>query len=261
MENTKLKNIEGVFIIKLKNILLQAQIELTMVKKEQHLKGDQRLENIEETLTRTEQFIMGNQKVISIVVGVIVVIILGYFGYSKYYLEPKTTEAQEQMFTAQQYFESDSLDKALYGDGNSDGFIDIIDAYGMTKPGNLANYYAGICFLKKGDFAEAIDYLSDFTADDKLIAPMAKGAIGDAYLELNDAKKAAAYYMEAANQNINDFTTPLFLFKAGQVYEIIGEYKKAENTYTQIKNSYRKSKEAKDIDRYITRAQVKAERK
>ncbi len=238
---------------------MHPQIEIGMVKKEQNVKGDQRLENIEETLTRTEQFIMGNQKVIGLVVGIIVVIILGYFGYDKYYLEPQTTEAQEQMYTAQQYFESDSLDKALYGDGNSLGFIDIADEYGMTAPGNLANYYAGISFLNKGDFEQAIDYLSDFSADDKLIAPMAKGAIGDAYLELNDSKKAAAYYMEAANQNINDFTTPLFLFKAGQVYELIGEYKKAENTYSQIKTNYLKSKEAKDIDRYITRAKVKAE--
>ena len=31
------------------------------------------------------------------------------------------------MFHAQQYFEADSLDKALYGDGNSLGFIDIIN--------------------------------------------------------------------------------------------------------------------------------------
>lgn len=240
---------------------MHPQFEIDMAKKEQSVKGDQRLENIEETLTRTEQFIMNNQKAIGIVVGVVIVIILGYFGYNRYYIAPKTAEAQEQMYNAQKYFEADSLEKALYGDGNSLGFIDIADKYGMTAPGELANYYSGMCFLKKGEFEQAIDYLSDFNAGDMLVSPMAKGAIGDAYLELGDAKKAAAYYMEAANQSINDFTTPMFLFKAGQVYEINGDYRKAENTYTQIKEKYRKSKEARDIDRYITRAKISADKK
>jgi len=94
-------------------------------KKDPEVKGDQRLENIEETLSRTERFIVNNQKIISIVIGIIVIIILGFFGFQKYYQQPKTLEAQEQMFMAQRYFESDSLEKALYGDGNSLGFIDV----------------------------------------------------------------------------------------------------------------------------------------
>ena len=141
-------------------------------KKEQEVKGDQRLENIEETLTQTEVFILKNQKLIGIIVGAIVVIILGYFGYQRYYIEPKTTEALEQMYVAQRYFEADSLDKALYGDGNALGFIDIVDEFSMTKPGNLANYYAGISFLKKKDFDLAIDYLGDFKAGDHFIGPI-----------------------------------------------------------------------------------------
>jgi hypothetical protein len=73
---------------------------------------------------------------------------LGYFGYQKYIIEPKTQDAQEQIFSAQQFFEADSLDKALFGDGNHLGFVDIAEEYSSTKPGKLANYYAGICFLK-----------------------------------------------------------------------------------------------------------------
>ena len=138
-------------------------------KKESEKKGDQRLENIEETLTQTEQFIVRNQKVIGIVIAVVVVIILGYFGYQRYYLEPRTEEAQTQMYVAQRFFEADSLDKALYGDGNSLGFVDIVDDYGMTTPGNLANYYAGISFLKKENFEQAIDYLEDFDGEDNIV--------------------------------------------------------------------------------------------
>ncbi len=229
-------------------------------KKHEEITGDQRLENIGETLSNTEQFIFNNQKYIGVVVIVVIIGILGFFGYGKYYIEPKTTEAAEQMFQAQQYFESDSLDKALYGDGNSLGFIEIVNTYGMTKPGNLANYYAGIAFLNKGDFKQAIDYLGDFSADDHLISPMAKGAIGDAYLELGEKDKAAAYYLEAANMDDNGFTSPLFLYKAGQVYELLGKYDKAITTYTRIKTNYYKSNEGRSIEKNIARAEALKEK-
>jgi tetratricopeptide (TPR) repeat protein len=229
-------------------------------KKEIDARGDQRLENIEETLTKTEQFIVNNQTVLSIVIGAIIVIILGYFGYQKYIVEPKAMEAQEQMFVAQRFFESDSLDKALYGDGNSLGFLDIIDEYGSTRPGNLANYYAGMSFLKKGDFEQAISYLEEFSTDTKIIGPLATGAIGDAYLELGEYSDAASYYIQAANQSENDFSTPLFLLKAGQVYELMEEYDKALDSYTRIKEKYSKSNEARTIDKNIGRATALKER-
>ena len=229
-------------------------------KKESEIKGDQRLENIEETLTQTEQFIVGNQKLIGIVVAAIVVLILGYFGYQRYYLEPRTEEAQTQMYVAQRFFEADSLDKALYGDGNSLGFIDIVDDYGMTDPGNLANYYAGISFLKKGNFEQAIDYLGNFNGKDNIVGPMATGAIGDAYMELGDASKAAAYYLEAANQRDNEITTPQFLLKAGQTHEMMGNYDKALDIYNRIKDNYTKSLEGRSVDKYIGRAAALKER-
>ncbi len=241
---------------------MQAQIEKIMSKKKhEEISGDQRLENIGETLSKTEQFIFNNQKFIGIAITILILAILGYFGYNKYYLEPKTQEATQQMFQAQQYFEADSLDKALYGDGNSLGFVDISSEYGMTKPGKLANYYAGIAFLKKKDFEQAIDYLEGFNAHDHLISPMARGAMGDAYLELGDKDKAAAYYLEAANMDDNGFTAPLFLFKAGQVYELLGNYDKAITTYTRIKNNYWKSNEGRSIEKNISRVKELKKRK
>ncbi len=230
-------------------------------KKNKEITGDQRLENIGETLSITEQFIFNNQKYIGIAVVVIVFGILGYFGYNKYYIAPKTVEAAAQMYQAEQYFESDSLDKALNGDGNNLGFIDIIDEYGRTKPGNLANYYAGVSYLKKGDFQQAINYLADFDGDDHLIAPMAKGAIGDAYLELGKKDKAAAYYLEAANMDDNGFTCPLFLYKAGQVYELLGKNDQAIATYTRIKTNYYKSNEGRTIEKNIAKLEEIVNRK
>ena len=217
-------------------------------------KTPQQFENIEETLTKTEEFIVNNQKVLTTIVAVLVVLILGFFGYKKYYLEPKNKEAQEQIYPAQRYFAADSLDKALYGDGNSLGFVDISKSYGITKAGNLANYYAGIAFLKKGNYDQAIHYLKKFKADDELVGPMAKGALGDAYLSKNNEKKAVSYYMDAATMKSNEFTSPMFLLKAGEVYVKMGAYDDAISAYETIKKDYSKSMEARNIDKYIARA-------
>jgi hypothetical protein len=56
------------------------------------------------------------------------------------------------MFQAVRYFESDSLNLALNGDGNNLGFLQIVEDYSGTKAGNLANYYAGVIYLKQGNF-------------------------------------------------------------------------------------------------------------
>ena len=230
-----------------------------MVKKKEQeiIKTEKRIENIEETLNRSEEFLIKNQKSIIVAVLVVFVVVLGYFGYQKYILEPKTQEAEDQIFYAQQFFKADSLDKALYGDGNHLGFLDIAEEYSSTKPGNLANFYAGIAFLRKGDFDKAIDYLQKFDLDDKMVAPMAVGAIGDAYLEKGDTEKAISKYAEAAAMRDNTFTAPLFYYKAAQTCEINNNYQKALEYYQIIKKKYPTSKQGGDIDRYIARAQAK----
>ncbi|PLX14582.1 MAG: tetratricopeptide repeat protein [Marinilabiliales bacterium] len=225
-----------------------------MAKKNQEVSGDQRLETIEESLSKTEGFIVENQNVISIVVGVVVVVILAYFGFQRYYMDPQNLEAQEQMFNAQRFFEADSLEKALQGDGNSMGFVQIAEDYSLTKAGNLANYYAGLCYLKKGNFDLAIDYLDNFKSSDHIVGSMASGALGDAYLENGDVSSAISYYLEAAHRDKNEFTTPLFLLKAGNTYELDKNYSDAIKVYEEIKNEFPLSNEARDIDKYIARA-------
>ena len=162
-------------------------------------------------------------------------------------------EASSQIFQAQYYFEQDSFRLALYGNENDLGFATIADRYGMTRTGNLANYYAGICLRELGEYQKAIDYLKKFDAGDQMVTPIAYGAIGDCYVELNKLKDAAKFYIKAANYEKNDFTTPIFLKKAGMVYEELKQYDKALDLYNIIKNDFTKSIEARDIEKDIAR--------
>jgi len=221
-------------------------------------KTEQQMIAVEEALSRTEVFIEKNQRVLIIVIGVIVVAVLAFYGYKRLYVAPMEEEAQSQMFMAERYFEIDSLNRALSGDGNYLGFIDIIEEYGVTKSANLAKYYAGICYLKQGDFDQAIDYLDDFKKKDQIVGPMAFGALADAYLEMDQPEEAAKYYMEAAEFQTNDFTTPMFLMRAGWTYEILGEYDKALDAYTRIQQEFPKSLQSPEIDKYKERAKILA---
>ncbi len=226
-----------------------------MAKKKKTSSAAEGVEAVESVLSRTEQFIEKNQNIIFYVVIGIVAIILMFMGYKRYILEPKQKEAQTLMFMAEKYFEIDSLNLALYGDGNNYGFVDIIDEYGRTDAGNLSCYYAGLCFLKKGEFDNAIEYLEDFDADDMIIGAMGKGVLGDAYMEIGDAEEALKNYLYAVEHNINDFTTPVFLMKAALTYEMLEDYKSALELYNRIKYEHPRSYESREIEKYIARAE------
>jgi len=214
---------------------------------------EEKIHGIEEALGKTEHFIEKNQKIITIAVTVVVLVVLGFFAFKRFYLQPREAEAQTQVFMAEKYFEMDSLNKALNGDGSYPGFLQIIDDYSMTKTANLAKYYAGVVYLKKGEYQNAIDYLKKFKGRDKLIASMAKGGIGDAYLELGDTESAIKYYKEAADNNVNDFTTPVFLMKLGFLYDSQKKYDLSLPLYERIQKDFSKSGEARGIEKYIAR--------
>lgn len=214
---------------------------------------EEKIEAVEQALSKTERFIEENQKPIMIVVGAIILLVLIVLGYQKFVAAPREIKAQNEIFMAQNYFEQDSLYKALNGDGQYAGFLEIIDKYGSTQSGNLAKYYTGICYLKMGEFENAIKYLKKFDSNDPMTSSMAFGAIGDAYVELGKNDKAISYYKKAADKK-NEFTTPAFLFKAAMTYELENDFKKALELYEKIKAEYPRSYEGRDIDRFIAKA-------
>ena len=218
-------------------------------------KTEDQFAQIEQSLSSTEQFIEKNQKQLSMVVGGIIAVIALVVGYQKLYIAPMEENAQTDMFMAQLYFEKDSFNLALNGDGQYLGFLDIIDDYSITKSGNLATYYAGLSYLHIGDFDSAIEYLEDFSSDDAILSALALGCIGDAYMELEEVDKALSYYKDAANHNDNDFTTPRYMFKRASILEKNGELKDALDLYKEIKQKYKLSKVGQDIEKYISRVE------
>jgi tetratricopeptide (TPR) repeat protein len=220
-------------------------------------KTEEQFAVVEETLTRTEQWVENNQKTLSTIVFAIVGVIALYLAFDKFYVDPINEEAQQELFKSVSYFEADSFNLALNGVNGEYGLLDIIDYYGSTEAGNLANYYAGVCFLKTGDNESAIDYLSDFSSDDEVVSSVAYGSMGDAYMNTGEFDNAINYWTKAAFNSKNDFTTPIYLKRAAMALEEDGNLDRALEYYTIIQKEYSNSDEARDIDKFITRAQLK----
>ena len=215
------------------------------------------LQELESALTKTEQLIEDNQKIITYVVGGVILVVAAYLGFNKFYLQPKEVEANSQMFMAENYFEKDSFNLAINGDGNYLGFLDIADEYGITKAANRANYYLGISYLHLGQFEDALDYLNDFKTKDILLAPVVEGAKGDAYLELGEADNALKQYKKAFSISDNKLTAPVYMMKAAKLLESQDELESAMKLYQDIKVKYPESQEATAVDRYVARVKIK----
>jgi len=218
-------------------------------------KTDDQFAKVEGALTRTEQYVEDNQGKLMKIIGGIILVIALYVGYGKFILDPLEEDAQSQMFYAEIYFAKDSFNLALNGDGQYLGFIDIADEYSGTKPGNLANYYAGLSYLHLKDYENAIDYLKEYSSDDIILSSLAIGCIGDAYLELGEQDMALEYFQDAADNNDNEFTTPRFLMKQAIVLELQEDYEGALELYKRIKSDYKSSKEGQNVTQYISRAE------
>ena len=227
-----------------------------MAQKKVNQETDERLGNVEEALSNTEQWIENNQKTLWIIFIAVLVIAFGIYGVSRY-TKKRNETASSQIYKAQQYFESEQFENALNGDGNNLGFLDIVNDYGSTKTGKLAAYYAGISYMKQGNYEEAINYLKKYNNKDQVLSAMALGAIGDCYMELDDLQSAVTYYGKAAAKNANDFTSPMFLMKEGITYEMIGDFGKALNAYQTLKKDFPNSNEAFEVSKNIANMEEK----
>jgi tetratricopeptide (TPR) repeat protein len=221
--------------------------------------SDDQLVAVEEALSKTEQFVEKNQN--NLLIGLIAVVVLvgGYFAYMNLYKKPYEQEAQEAILFAQLEFERDSFRLALNGNEKFYGFETMIDEYGSTKAGKLSYYYAGVCYAKLGEYANAIEKLDKFKSDDEMLAAVRLGLIGDCFAELNQPEEALEYYEKASKARRNDFTTPFYLKKAAETSMILNNPAKALKLYETIKKDFPKSLEAQDIDRLIERARFQAQ--
>ena len=216
---------------------------------------NENVEAVVEAVSKTEQFFNKNGKLIGGIAAGIVVVAAVVFCWYKFAYQPAVQEAQGQMAFAEENFRAGDYELALNGDGNTLGFVQIIDEYG-AKAGEAVYFYAGVCELHLGNFESAINYLESYNGNDAILAARAAACIGDAYTGLENYGKALTYFEKAAKSADNMFAAG-YLLKAGAVAEKLGDDAKALSFYQTIKDQYPQSMEGYDIDKYIGRIEAK----
>jgi tetratricopeptide (TPR) repeat protein len=211
-----------------------------------------------ENRSKLEHFIHEKKNLLSYALSAILVVVLLFIAYKVFYIRPKEKEAKERIYMAQNYFAKDSFALALNGkDDMVDGFQTIVDEFGGTPTGNLAKYYAGICYLRLGEYEDAIKYLKKFSTNSEMLKPLKFGGIGDAYSQLKEYEEAGKYYLKAAKAKKNSFTAPHFYMKAGLIYEKLEDNKKAKEIYQTVKDQFPKSQEAMNADKFMGRVEAR----
>jgi TolA-binding protein len=220
--------------------------------------AEQKLHTVDtDPLSQAKNFWNKFQKPITIAVAAVVVVVGGWYAYQNWFVQPKEEQAEDTIFKAQKYFAMDSLNLALNGDGASKGFLYVIKNYDGTKTGNLAKYYAGVCYLRTGDYNKAIDNLKDFSTSAKQVQMMAYGCLGDAYSELKKNDDAIDNYKKAASAFESDeANSSEYLFRAALLEETSGKTQDAIDLYKELKDKFPKSQRAGEADKYIYRLGV-----
>lgn len=211
--------------------------------------------NVEDALSQSEAFIVKHKSLIIGIVVALVVIIAGVMLYKNYISEPNEKKAAAAIFRGEEYFGEGRYQEAISGD--SLGFVGLIklaDEYSSTKSGKLAKAYIGISYAKLGQYQEAVKYLESFNGKDLMVGPAALGTLGESYANLNQLDKATSTLLKAADQADNNTLSPIYLIKAGEIFESQGKYNDAVKAYTKVKEKYFNSYQAMDIDKYIERA-------
>ena len=220
-------------------------------------------ESLDSGATKTEKFVAKYQSLIFSSVVLIAISVFVYLAYKTFVLEPKNEDAITELNQAQYYFnlalnneqQNDLFNSAINGGGGKFGFLDIIQNYENTPSSNLAIFSTGMSYLNLKQYDKVIEYLKDFKSKDVLLSSIAKGVLGDAYLQIGDQKNALLSYDKASSLEENIFTTPKYLYKAGLLSLRLGEKKTALEYFKKIKSDFTDSKEGKFIDIQIAKTE------
>lgn len=209
----------------------------------------------EQEVSVKDSFVQKNAKALIAGVAAVVVIIVGIFCYKTYVSAPREVKASTALSAPQSVFndalmmQSDSLyTLALNGDKTKKtaGFLQVINDFGSTDAGNLANLYAGICYAHLNKWQEAQKYIDAYDSKgDAMISPAAKVAQANVYANLKQTDKAIDAFKKAASMaddkcidGANNAISPVALYEAAILLKSQNKNKEALDILESVKSKY-----------------------
>lgn len=187
----------------------------------------------------TERFLEKYSKPLGIVFGVLILGVLGFFGYKQFVVAPKNVEAVKSFLAAQKNLVEGKDKEALGGKSAANpGFVGTYNDYSGTSVGQLSAYNAGLLKFKEGKFQESYDLLDKFSSDNKTLMAMKYGAMADAKSGLNKNDEALVLLDKAATASNDPYTTYFFTRKAGIVALGLKKNPEAKKYFSAIDEKY-----------------------
>lgn len=186
-----------------------------------------------------EGFLEKNARILSIGFGILIVAVLGWFGYQQFILGPKNEEATKSYLSAQKNLAEGKDDLALGGKSVANpGFLGTYEQYGSTEAGKLAAYNAGLIEFKKGNYQKAYDLLDNFSSGNKVLVALKYGAMADCLSNLNKSDDALAMADKASSASDDAYTSYYFTKKAGMLALALKKNADAKKYFAAIDEKY-----------------------
>lgn len=192
-----------------------------------------------------------NLRLTTFAVGGLGLLLAGYFLYKQFVSNPKNEKSKDSWYVGLNYAKVDSTDVAI---DELNAQVKKFDGY---MGGEIAQFVLARQYMAKGEFKKALEELEGVNVNDTYVAALTIGLQGDCYSEMNKYPEAYDLYMEAAEKNANEFTSPMYLMKAGLHAEELKNFENAVDCYQRIKDEYPAYATQKTIDKYLAKAKNK----
>lgn len=201
----------------------------------EELESDPLIENY----NRAAGYISDNKTFVLTIAAALILVVGGIIGYS-FYSSAQEQRAQNHLVAAENLYTEGEYEAALYGDDFelTYGFAQIAEEFPWTNAGNIANYYAAVSSYQLDDLDNALEFINEFDVPEGILGVGAISFHGNLLLEKGEYESAAQKYLEAAEWNENEATTPLNILKAAEAHYEAGNYDRAEELATRIIENY-----------------------
>lgn len=195
-------------------------------------------QELDQNVVKSERFIEKHAKKIGAAFGILVLVVLGYFGYQHFIVEPKNEEATMAYLTAQKNLVEGKDDLALGGKATNPGFKGTVDNFSGTSAAELSAYNAGLLEFKKGNYQKAYDLLEKFSSKNKVLVALKYGAMGDCMVNLNKNDEALVQFEKAISASSDEYTSYYFTRKAGILALAIKKNTEAKKYFSTIEEKF-----------------------
>ncbi len=208
-------------------------------------------DKIRESIEHGAEAVISHRQFFSIVAGLVVFLILGFFGW-RFYNDRQTVKASAGLDEAMKIYsarvrapnepveagEITYLDDTTKLEDAARKCNEIADKYPRTNPGRLARYYGALSLEALGRFNQALESLRKLeNSSDKELAGLARFQMAEVYARTEKPDDAIRMYRQLADRPTVLVPKPLVLLQlAGQLRS--KNPQEAAKIYNQVKQDY-----------------------